>query len=465
MNKLFSNDDINWIQNIKLKKNVNYKYELLITFLNVNKNIYFNVLNNISYKPSYIQKRHVIFHEYLKNYNNYIYMKKEYNDNELYSVKKKLRYKCLDYISAYISLNSLLLLNNKLNIDNNFRKIKKEVIIFIYKKLEFIFNVINDSEYNIELKIRNIENIQDIEMIYFNSLRNIIKHIPYDNHIFHKLHLYKIKKIMKQPIPIKNKNEIKNNFAVTQKFDGIRSLMFINEYGKVFIVKNNLTFIIKTDIICNLNNTIIDGELIDDKIFYAIDIIIYKNLYLENYNLKDRLNVLYNIKFKYESNYEHFHYKIKEYYFDSIFKNSQKLIKKRYYYKIHNKKNEILKDGLIFNSISDDYKNCIIYKWKHIITFDFKILKNKVHENKILWNLYCYSHNNKYILFPISKYNDLLVSQELDSLYKDNSIIEFAFNDKLDKFYPIRVREDKLYPNFVDVAIDNWSCLHNKILF
>lgn len=465
MNKLFSENDINWLQNIKLKKDINFNYEILITFLNINKNIYYNVLDTISYKFSYLPKRHIIFHEYLKNCKNYIYIKKEYNDNDLYIIKKKLIYKCLDYIPAYILLNSSLLLNNKINIDDNYKKLKKEKITFIYKKLEFCFNIINDNKYNIELKIRNIKNIHDIEIIYFNNLRNIINHIPTDIHIVHKLHIHKLKGMMKQPIPLKSENDIKIDFAVTQKFDGIRSIMFINDHGKVFIIKNNLTFVIKTDLLCNLSNTIIDGELINDKIFYAIDIILYKNKYLENYDLKDRLNVLYNIKFKYECNYKYYHYKIKEYYFDNIFENSQKLIKKVYYYKINNKKYEILKDGLIFNSINEDYKKCIIYKWKQIITFDFKILKNKDHKNKFSWNLYCYSNNENYVLFPISKYNNLIVEQELDILYKDNSIIEFAFNEEQNKFYPIKVRDDKLYPNYVDVAMDNWFCLNNNIYF
>lgn len=67
---------------------------------------------------------------------------------------------------------------------------------------------------------------------------------------------------MNQPIPLKSENDIKTGFAFTQKFDGIRSLMLINEFWNVFIVKNNLTTIIKTKTIF-----IFDGELIDDNIY------------------------------------------------------------------------------------------------------------------------------------------------------------------------------------------------------
>lgn len=32
-------------------------------------------------------------------------------------------------------------------------------------------------------------------------------------------------------------------------------------------------------------------------------------------------------------------------------------------------------------------------------------------------------------------------------------------------FEPIKLRDDKLFPNFINIAIDNWNCLNNKIIF
>lgn len=329
------------------------------------------------------------------------------------------------------------------------------------------FIILNNNEYNIEIKIKDLKNIDDIEMLYFNRLKHIIKHIPNENYIIHKLYLYKIKSLMKQPIPLKSENDIKTNFAVIQKIDGIRSLMFINEYGKVFLIKNNLTIIIKTNLMCDyLSNVIIDGELINDNIFYAIDIILYDNINLEGYDLKSRINILKNISFI-KNNYDkNIYYKVKKYYFNNILEHCKKLSKIKNYHITNKMKNEIPVDGLIFNSMSENYRNCKIYKWKPIITFDFKILKCQYNNGEYnLWKLYCYTYNKEYILFPIEKYNKVLINYKLDKIYNNNEIIEFIFDENNDSFYPIKVRNDKIYPNFVNIAIDNWNCLDIIIRF
>lgn len=38
-------------------------------------------------------------------------------------------------------------------------------------------------------------------------------------------------------------------------------------------------------------------------------------------------------------------------------------------------------------------------------------------------DLYCYSHNKEYILFPINKYNKILVNPEIDNSYENNNIV------------------------------------------
>lgn len=426
MNKILSYKDIEWFKNIDIKENKKYTYEIEICFKDINKNVYSNILNEFKN----LEKKDVTFYEYVKYSKSYIYIKKEYNNYDIYKIKRKLKFKYLEYIPSYVSFNSELISYKDFKIDNKFKKIKKYKTSFLIKNFIFNFIKTDDSKYNIQIKIKDSKNIKYIELIYFNNIRNIIKHIPYDNYLIHKLFLYKIRNMMKQPIPLKNINLINNNFAITPKFDGIRALLFINEYGVVFIIKNSLNTLIKTNLICNyLNNIIIDGELIDDKVFYAIDIIFYKNINLDKYDLKNRVDILKNLRFI-ENNYNKIiYYKIKIYYFDDIYNIGKKLMKKNYYYTINDINHVIPIDGLIFNSISENYKNCIIYKWKPIITFDFKILKFKDHD-KILWNLYCYSYNNEYILFPFIKYNKLYVSQEVDDLYENDKIIEFKF-DKL----------------------------------
>lgn len=215
-----------------------------------------------------------------------------------------------------------------------------------------------------------------------------------------------------------------------------------------------------------LSNVIIDGELINDNIFYAIDIILYDNINLEGYDLKSRINILKNISFI-KNNYDkNIYYKVKKYYFNNILEHCKKLSKIKNYHITNKMKNEIPVDGLIFNSMSENYRNCKIYKWKPIITFDFKILKCQYNNGEYnLWKLYCYTYNKEYILFPIEKYNKVLINYKLDKIYNNNEIIEFIFDENNDSFYPIKVRNDKIYPNFVNIAIDNWNCLDIIIRF
>lgn len=89
---------------------------------------------------------------------------------------------------------------------------------------------------------------------------------------------------------------------MTPKFDGIRSILYINNENNVFLIKNNFRTIINTNLICkNTSNIVIDGELIDDKIFYAIDIIFYEENDLKNYDIEERINLLKSIKFIYKN--------------------------------------------------------------------------------------------------------------------------------------------------------------------
>lgn len=50
-------------------------------------------------------------------------------------------------------------------------------------------------------------------------------------------------------------------------------------------------------------------------------------------------------------------------------------------------------------------------------------------------------------------------------LYDDGSVIEFIFNNNENMFEPMKLRNDKIFPNFIDIALDNWNCLLNNISF
>lgn len=109
-------------------------------------------------------------------------------------------------------------------IDSSFIKRYKKRISFTNKNISYDLTIINDNEYNIEMEILDLKQLKKIDIIIEN-INLILCNIPIDNYILHKLS-YKILKNMKQPIPLKDKNLIKNNFLVTPKFDGLRSVLY-----------------------------------------------------------------------------------------------------------------------------------------------------------------------------------------------------------------------------------------------
>lgn len=177
------------------------------------------------------------------------------------------------------------------------------------------------------------------------------------------INISKYKELIKQQSPLKNIEDIKYEFCVTSKFDGIRSLLYIDEKTKVFIITNNSEDIIETNIITNVSNTLIDGEMVDNKIFYASDLIFYENNMLEDKIFIERLNILdHDISIM--VNEKSIIYKIKKYYFDKIYENSKKILIKKYSYVYGDKKYVVLTKGLIFIKIKSNYLNTTIFKWQ-----------------------------------------------------------------------------------------------------
>jgi SAM-dependent methyltransferase len=102
---------------------------------------------------------------------------------------------------------------------------------------------------------------------------------------------------------ISNLNDIPSKYAVTDKADGERYLLFITDLDLVYLINNNL-HVKKTPLKINdkkYHNTLIDGELIEidnKKIFLAFDILYTQGLdfrHNEKYTLNVRLRYLNEI--------------------------------------------------------------------------------------------------------------------------------------------------------------------------
>lgn len=446
MKKYILNTEEQWLQDLKIIQSNEYNYELEIRFTGITKEIY-----------------EIIFYEFFQKYKDLKIVKTNniekviYNKNisyiqseNKYKIKKRLKWLYLKNINANITLSTEDIIYMGSNVETNhnmkIREKKRTSFVDIINNVSYDFTIIDNNLYQIEIELLNINSnitYSDINIIN-NSIYKILEILPLN-----------IKKILNQPIPLKNKENILNNFAVTEKLDGLRSILYITDNGNVILLKNNFQTKFITNLkIKNYNNTIIDGELINNKIFYAFDIIIFKDIYLRE-NLIKRVEKLKTLKFLSKKGKMDIYYRVKKYYYDDIIENSKLILKNKKGYNI---------DGLIFNSINQDYENSIIYKWKYIITFDF-MMKQINNNDNITWELYCYNGNNTYIIFPNINNYKVKSDKYLDIKYKDGIIIEFEYDENNNIFSPLRIRNDKIFPNYISVALDNWDCHMNKFSF
>jgi hypothetical protein len=456
--KILGESDINWINNITYDKNTNY--ELEIRFRINEKKIYEEILCNFKhikdFKLNNIKK---IIEDDIIYKEGYKIVKRNENNDIMCYTKKILKSKHLENIPGVIYLCSERVFKMSLfNEDDKIKK-KKKRNSFYNDFISFDFTE-SDNEYNIEIEFLNpnkykANKLQELFIKYVNPFINIL---PKEIRVLYEINRYK--KYIKQPSSLKDIKDIKYKFCVTPKFDGIRCQLYINTKQEIFLITNNFNKVICTNLETNINNVLIDGELIDDRIFYAFDLIIYKNNILEDKCIFERLNILrHDIYINYDKS--QILYKMKEYYFNDIYKDSKKIIRKKYSYTYDSKEHNIPKDGLIFIDVKSNYLNSIIFKWKKDVTFDFKIEKLNSDNKKEEWCLKCYNKNNDYVIFKNKEIVDFKDAQN----YKNNDIVEFKYNKNQNIFIPIKNRKDKKLPNFIDIANDNMESLIKYIKF
>jgi hypothetical protein len=264
---------------------------------------------------------------------------------------------------------------------------------------------------------------------------------------------------------IENKNKVLSNYAITDKADGIRKNLYIDNQKSVYFLNSKMEFTkimtLGTEI---YNNTIIDGEFINNS-FYAFDILYFKGKKLlddKNFKLKERLNFIFEIEPFLNKNFKTTFFYIKNYFFvegNEIYKTIKQIME--------NSKYEI--DGIIFTPTEEPYPSkktwFNLYKWKipELNSIDLKIEKKE----KGLWFATVFN-GKQYIPFSpaISGYTELYkvsVSEEIDKLYPDQSIVEFIIKNK--KLVPIRLRSDKLFSNYIDIALDVLDTVINPVNF
>ena len=302
-------------------------------------------------------------------------------------------------------------------------------------------------------------------------------------------------------------NLYKYEYSVTDKADGDRVFLFVNQMGDVYFMDNNLNKIFKTDIKCDKQKggiSILDGEMVrvDNQIYFlAFDIFYFNNTDLRgnnDYLLKRRLEILQNLV-KSFSKTKFYSVICKDYYFGNVFSASKKILDSVNEMKCKN-------DGLIFTPVNEPYpktkKWSSLLKWKpaELNTIDFFAVKIGSDNNIGKWQLYVQGtlpskdtfdkgalpdkrQTTQIVLFDIEKlsgtneqnvvtyqttFPDNLIDETTNTYYINNTVIEFVWNSNDKKFVPLRTRWDKTnnpkkHGNYSKVACNIWNNIHNPI--
>jgi SAM-dependent methyltransferase len=305
-----------------------------------------------------------------------------------------------------------------------------------------------------ELEIEFINNPKDITSLCapINFITSILKTESNKHNIFSKYILKENK-----PIGISYDNinilfDKNNKFAVTNKLNGIRYYLVYDK--KLFLLNHNNSISISiTTPQKSLLKTILDGEFFNN-IYYVFDIIEYNGKSCVNYDFLERQNLLNSsIKMINREN------------------PSIKIIQKKHFFKNPNIINNIIdsyeymssqftsyeNDGLIFTPINNKNYFSPIYKFKYNpknITIDFFIKKN----------LKCMIYNES--KFKFIQYENHMAKCNFNNSETINGglVCECSYNNLLNEWNIERIRNDKIYPNHISVAISTFQNIKNPIL-
>lgn len=293
----------------------------------------------------------------------------------------------------------------------------------------------------------------------------------------------------------------KEQYAVTDKADGRRMVMFITSTGAIYLLDDNLNGVIKTNC-CSTQHPgcLIDGEytIVNSEMhFLAFDILVFngKDLRGNNqYDLRHRLylasTVIQSVKCDEGSCY--YKFGVKRFIFGNVFLGAEVIMNHEIGIKGY------ANDGLIFTPASEPYpktrKWTGLLKWKpaHQNTIDFYAVK----EEGGTWKLYVQgpqdttnnagsatkSNETSYVLFDINKligtnhsettymttFDESLLDPCSNEPFVSHTVIEFKWDNVDKKFVPLRTRWDKTsnkrkHGNFSVVATNIWNAIHNPI--
>ena len=253
-----------------------------------------------------------------------------------------------------------------------------------------------------------------------------------------------------------------NQYLLFPKLDGVRYLLYFIDSSSYLL---NYTDFLKLsdDEDSDLDNTLLDGELIDN-IYYPFDVLYCKGEDVRRKTRLDRLTYLEKINTTLKL----------------VVIPPEKDIQlglHKYFYNSNNPPISGLKDvfppldGVILASNINSYNNNKTLKYKphthQVIDFEIKydgagrgVLYVKDYNGglTIFRGSDKYPYNTQYSHIKLDKYT----TQQVE-IVKKGGIVEFRWDQDLKTFIPVRNRNDKLNPNFIEVAKIIWDEINDPV--
>lgn len=264
--------------------------------------------------------------------------------------------------------------------------------------------------------------------------------------------------LVNKPLPLKVQHILSGEkYHLTPKFDGVRRFIFFDINGVFSISHDSKSIQHISDSIQAYNGTIIDTEHMkgvkDVKegvkdVYFPFDILVYKYKNYTTFPFSKRkiaFSAIDDVSF-----ISH-----KPFFFEENFFNSSQKV-----FEWMDEHTEYNYDGFIAQPESESYKNFSTYKWKpkEQISIDLRV---RVDENDIRVYAATSKGEQQFTGTKDHPLESIDIESYIDKI-DSNQIIEFILKDK-NSIQGVRLRNDKNYPNFIDVVNDTWTYMHNPI--
>ena len=117
-------------------------------------------------------------------------------------------------------------------------------------------------------------------------------------------------------------------------------------------------------------------------------------------------------------------------------------------------------DGIIITKNNTGYHNLKTFKYK---PYDMQVIDFQLkYRDDSSFDLQVIDRNGQLVTFSGCEESQVDgVFTTFDTVFKDGDIVEFGWKDG--SFFPIRIRDDKIKPNYIEVAENIWNEIKNPI--